>query len=130
MANEKRIVMTDKAPAPVGPYSQAVVADSSGLVFLAGQIALNPATGELVKSGIRDETRRVLANIKAVLEKAGTTLARVVKTTVFIADMNDFGAMNEVYAEFFPESPPARSCVEVSKLPKGVSVEIEVVALA
>ena len=130
MANEKRIVFTDNAPAPVGPYSQAVAAESSGLVFLAGQIAINPATGELVKSGISDETRRVLKNIKAVLEKAGTSLDRVVKTTVFISDINDFGEMNKVYAEFFPENPPARSCVEVSKLPKDVSVEIEAIALA
>jgi len=122
---KREIVSTDKAPAAVGPYSQAVrVGD---LVFTAGQVALDPATGKLVEGGIEEQTRRVLQNLAAVLEAAGSSLDRVVKTTVFLKDMGDFAAMNAVYAEFFPTDPPARSTVEVSALALGALVEIEAI---
>ena len=123
----KRIIATDQAPAAVGPYSQAVrVGD---FVFTAGQIALDPATGQLVADDIEAQTRQVLANLSAVLEAAGTSLSNVVKTTVFLADMAEFKAMNAVYAEFFSEGPPARSTVQVAALPLGARVEIEAVAI-
>jgi len=122
---KREIISTDKAPAAVGPYSQAVrVGD---LVFTAGQVALDPATGKLVEGGIEEQTRRVLQNLAAVLEAAGSSLDRVVKTTVFLKDMGDFAAMNAVYAEFFPTDPPARSTVEVSALALGALVEIEAI---
>ena len=122
---KREIVSTDKAPAAVGPYSQAVrVGD---LVFTAGQVALDPATGKLVEGGIEEQTRQVLQNLAAVLEAAGSSLDRVVKTTVFLKDMGDFAAMNAVYAEFFPTDPPARSTVEVSALALGALVEIEAI---
>ncbi|GAB6062445.1 RidA family protein [Deferrisoma palaeochoriense] len=124
----KRIVSTDQAPKAIGPYSQAVVA--GGFVFCSGQIPLDPETGEMVAGDIREQTRRVLENLRAVLEAAGSGLERVVKTTVFLADMGDFAAMNEVYAGFFPDRPPARAAVAVAALPKGARVEIEAVALA
>lgn len=123
----KQLVQTDKAPAALGPYSQAVVA--AGLVFCAGQIPLDPATGA-VPSGIEAQTRQALANVAAVLESAGASMGAVVKTTVFLKDLNDFTMMNAVYATFFPDSPPARSTVEVSRLPRDVLVEIEVTAVA
>jgi len=123
----KKIVKTDQAPEPVGPYNQAVVAGN--LVFTAGQIAIDPVSGELEENDVRKQTRRVIQNLQAVLEAAGSDLSRVVKTTVFLKDMNDFTAMNEVYAEFFTEDAPARSAVEVARLPKDVLVEIECVAL-
>lgn len=123
----KRLVQTDKAPAALGPYSQAVVA--AGLVFCAGQIPLDPATGT-VPDGIAAQTRQALANVAAVLEAAGADMTSVVKTTVFLKDMNDFAAMNAVYATFFPDSPPARSTVEVARLPRDVLVEVEATALA
>ncbi len=123
----KRTVTTDRAPAAIGPYSQAVVA--GGLVFCSGQIPLDPATGEMVPGGIEEHTRRVLENLGAVLQAAGSGLERVVKTTVFLADMGDFGAMNGVYAEFFGDDPPARAAVEAAALPRGARVEIEAVAL-
>lgn len=125
---ERRIVATDKAPGAIGPYSQAVVA--GGFVFTAGQIALLPGTGELVAGGVAPQAEQVMRNLDAVLRAAGSSFARVVKTTIFLADMGDFAAVNEVYGRYFPESPPARSTVAVKGLPKGVSVEIEVVALA
>lgn len=119
------IVLTADAPAPVGPYSQTVKAGS--LVFAAGQIPLDPATGAM-PDGIAAQTDLVLRNVRAVLEAAGASLATVVKTTVFLQNLDDFGAMNAVYATFFPEAPPARACVEVARLPKGALVEIEAVA--
>jgi 2-iminobutanoate/2-iminopropanoate deaminase len=123
----REIIATDKAPAAIGPYSQAVrVGD---FVFTAGQIPLNPATGQLVAGGIEDQTRQVLTNLSAVLAGAGTSLGNAVKTTVFLTDMGEFKAMNAVYAEFFAGSPPARSTVQVAALPLGARVEIEVVAL-
>lgn len=125
---ERQVVNTDKAPKAIGPYSQAIrVGD---FVFCAGQAGLDPATGQLVQGGIEAETRRVLQNLSAVLEQAGTSLANAVKTTVFLTDMDEFKSMNAVYAEFFPGTPPARSTVQVSRLPAGARVEIEVVALA
>ena len=123
----KQVVLTDKAPAPVGPYSQAIVA--GGLVFVAGQLPIDPATGEMPED-IAGQTRLVLRNVQAVLEAAGVALADVVKTTVFLNDLGQFGAMNAVYATFFTADPPARACVEVSRLPKGALVEIEAIAVA
>ena len=121
------IIATDKAPAAVGPYSQAVrVGD---FVFTAGQIPLDPTTGQLVEGGIEVQARQALTNVSAVLEAAGTSLANVVKTTVFLADMGEFKAMNGVYAEFFPEAPPARSAVQVAALPLGARIEIEAIAI-
>ena len=118
---------TDKAPAAIGPYSQAI--DSgTGLVFLSGQLPIDPATGAFPEGGIKEQTRQSLTNVKAILEEAGLTMGNVVKTTVFMADMNDFASMNTVYAEFFSEPYPARSAVAVKTLPKGALVEIEVVA--
>lgn len=124
----KRIIKTDAAPGAVGPYSQAVVAN--GFVYTAGQIALDPRTGQLVPGDIRIQTRRVMDNVKAVLEAAGSSLDKVVKTTVFLRDMNDFGIMNEIYGSYFREEPPARSAIQVAKLPRDAAVEIETVALA
>jgi 2-iminobutanoate/2-iminopropanoate deaminase len=123
----KQIIATDKAPAPVGPYNQAVCVGN--MVFTAGQIAINPATGQLELGTVEEQTRLVLSNLKAVLEAAGTTLENVVKTTVFLKDMNDFPKMNGIYAEFFAEeTAPARSAVEAARLPKDVLVEIEAIA--
>jgi 2-iminobutanoate/2-iminopropanoate deaminase len=123
----KKIIQTDKAPGAIGPYSQAVRTEN--MVFTAGQIGLDPATMELVSGGIEAETRQVLNNLKHVLEAAGSGLNYVVKTTVFLQDMGEFSKMNAIYGEFFSENPPARSAVEVAALPKGVTVEIEAVAL-
>ncbi len=124
----KKIIHTEKAPEAIGPYSQAVRTES--MVFTAGQIGLDPATMEIVGGGVEAETRQVLNNLKQVLETANSGLEYVVKTTVFLRDMADFPKMNTVYAEFFPENPPARSTVAAASLPKGVAVEIEAVALA
>jgi 2-iminobutanoate/2-iminopropanoate deaminase len=123
----KKIIQTDKAPKAIGPYSQAVCIES--LVYTAGQIGLDPATMEIVDGGIEAETRQVLNNLKHVLEAANSGLNYVIKTTVFLRDMADFPKMNAVYAEFFPENPPARSTVAVASLPKDVAVEIETIAL-
>jgi 2-iminobutanoate/2-iminopropanoate deaminase len=122
----KRKITTDKAPLPIGPYSQAVVFD--GYVFVSGQIPFNPQTGELVTGDIALQTERVLLNISAILEEAGTTLEHVVKTTVFLADMNDFVSMNEAYGRYFKTVHPARSTVQVARLPRDARIEIEVIA--
>lgn len=124
---QRTVVATAQAPGAIGPYSQAVCVQGS-LVFTAGQIPINPATGELVTGDIAAQTRQVLENVKAILEAAGASLASVVKTTVFLKDMNDFAEMNAVYATYFREAPPARSTIEVARLPKDVRVEIETVA--
>lgn len=125
--SEINAVLTQKAPQPIGPYSQAVQA--GGFVFCSGQIALDPVTGQIVASDVEGQTRQVMKNILAVLEAAGTSFDRVVKATIFLKSMNDFPKVNEIYGNFIPGTPPARSTVEVSRLPKDVLVEIEVVAL-
>lgn len=120
-------IQTEKAPAAIGPYSQAI--DSgAGIVFVSGQLPIDPATGAFPEGGVKEQTRQSLTNAKAILEATGLSLANVVKTTVFLADMGDFGAMNEVYAEFFKAPFPARSAVAVKTLPKGALVEIECIA--
>jgi len=124
----RKIVATKDAPAAIGPYSQAVVAN--GFVFVSGQIPIDPATGQLVTGDIQAQTRRVLENVKAVLAAAGSSLDSVVKATVFLADMKDFAAMNEVYAEFLGRSAPARATVQAARLPKDVAVEIDVIAVS
>lgn len=121
-----KVISTKKAPAAIGPYSQAI--EVGNLVYTSGQIPIDPATGVFVEGGIKEQTRQSLLNVKAVLAEAGLTMGDVVKTTVFMADMNDFADMNAVYAEFFAEPFPARSAVAVKTLPKGALVEIEVVA--
>ena len=120
------IVLTDRGPKPIGPYSQAVRAN--GFLFVSGQIPIDPKTSELIVGDIAAQTERVLENVKGIVEAAGSKLQHVVKITVFLKDMNDFAAMNEVYARFFILAPPARSTVQVARLPKDASVEIEVVA--
>jgi 2-iminobutanoate/2-iminopropanoate deaminase len=122
----KKIIDTKSAPAAIGPYSQAVWAGD--LLFTSGQIPLDPATGQIVEGGVEAQARRALENVRTVLEAAGLSMADVVKATVFIKDMNDFPKINEVYSSFFQAPFPARSCVEVARLPKDVLVEIEVVA--
>jgi 2-iminobutanoate/2-iminopropanoate deaminase len=128
LSSGKRVIRTDEAPAAIGPYSQAVIAQ--GWVFAAGQVALDPRTGQLVTGDVRAQTKRVMENLKAVLGAAGSSMDRVVKTTVFLRDLNDFGVMNEIYGEYFQENPPARSTVQVAKLPRDAAVEIEAIALA
>lgn len=123
----KTVVSTDKAPKAIGPYSQAIKVGES--VYTAGQIAIDPATGEIVGGGIEAQTRRVLQNLTEVLKAAGTSMDKVIKTTVFMTNLTEFNKMNAVYAEFFPKDPPARSTVQVAALPKMGVVEIEVVAL-
>jgi 2-iminobutanoate/2-iminopropanoate deaminase len=124
---KREVIATEKAPAAVGPYSQAIrVGD---FVFTAGQLAIDPATGKLVEGKIEEQTRQVLKNIAAVLEAAGSSLDKVVKTTVFLKDIGDFKAMNQVYGEFFVHEPPARSTVEVANLPLGALVEIDAIAI-
>ena len=122
----KKVISTTKAPAAIGPYSQAIQVGT--LIYTSGQIPIDPTTGVFVEGGIKEQTRQSLLNVKAILEEAGLTMNDVVKTTVFMADMNDFAEMNAVYAEFFTEPYPARSAVAVKTLPKGALVEIEVVA--
>jgi 2-iminobutanoate/2-iminopropanoate deaminase len=124
----KERIHTDNAPQAIGPYSQAVKAN--GFVFASGQIPLDPTTMQIVEGGIREQTGRVMRNLAAVLEAAGSSLDRAVKTTVYLADMNEFAAMNEVYGSFFTDVPPARATVEVKRLPRDVRVEIDVIALA
>jgi 2-iminobutanoate/2-iminopropanoate deaminase len=121
-----KVISTKKAPAAIGPYSQAIRVGN--LIYTSGQIPINLATGVFVEGGIKEQTRQSLNNIKAILEEAGISMRNVIKTTIFLADMNDFGDMNAVYAEFFSEPYPARSAVAVKSLPKGALIEIEVVA--
>jgi len=130
VANGKKVVQTDTAPKALGPYSQAIAA--GGMIYCAGQIPLDPATGSVVAGGVAEQTHQVLKNLRAVLKAAGSDLDRAVKTTVFIKNMNDFAAMNEVYGrpEYFGSAAPARSTVEVARLPRDVLVEIEVTAIA
>ena len=124
---ERTVVATDGAPAAIGPYSQGVVA--GGFFFSAGQIPLDPATGELVEGGITEQTERVMRSLDAVLQAAGTSFGRVVKTTCFLADLNDFAGFNAVYGRYLGDDPPGRSTVQVAKLPKGALVEVECIAL-
>src|ERR1700730_16133484 len=123
----KKIVATEKSPKAIGPYSQAVIYD--GVAYLSGQIPLDPATGQLVEGDIAAQTERVLENLKAVLEASGSSLSQVLKTTVFLKNMGDFPKMNEVYGRYFVETPPARSTVEVARLPRDVQVEIDCIAI-
>lgn len=125
---EKQIVSTDRAPAAIGPYSQAVRAN--GFVFLSGQIPLDPSTGKLVEGDIEAQTRQVMKNLEAVLVAAGTSFAKVVRATIYLTDLGDFARVNAVYGERFPEHPPARATVQVSALPRGANVEIDLVAIA
>jgi 2-iminobutanoate/2-iminopropanoate deaminase len=122
----KSIVLTDRGPKPIGPYSQAV--KSNGFVFVSGQIALDPKSGEFAGADVRQQTERALENLKAILEASGVSLGHVVKTTVFLKDMNDFAVMNEVYARYFTAAPPARSTVQAARLPKDALVEIDIIA--
>ena len=123
---KRQVVVTDAMPKAIGPYSQAVWAGD--LLFCAGQIALDPATGNMVAGGVTEQTTRVLENIRGLLQSQGLSFGNVVKSTVFLSDMNNFGAMNEVYAKYFTKEPPARSTVQVARLPKDALVEIELVA--
>ena len=126
---ERTVITTPTAPSAIGPYSQGIVAQGT-LIFTAGQVGSDPATGAFAGPDIKTQTRRALQNLQAILEQGGASLSTVVKTTVFLKDMGEFSAMNEVYAEFFPAPPPARSTVEVARLPKDARVEIEAIALA
>jgi 2-iminobutanoate/2-iminopropanoate deaminase len=125
----RQIVHTDNAPAAIGPYSQGIVAGGT-FVFTAGQLPMDPLSGEVVGKDITEQTHRALQNVQAILEAAGSSLDKAIKVTVFLQNMDDFAAMNEVYAQYFKDSPPARSAIEVAQVPKGALVEIEAVALA
>jgi len=125
----REITKTSNAPSAIGPYSQAVKIAAGKMIFTAGQIPLDPTTGRLIEGDISAQTRRVLENVKAILTASGATLENVVKATVFMADLGEFAAMNEVYGEYFPVNPPARSTVEVKALPRGARVEIETIAV-
>jgi len=125
---EKQVVNTDQAPAAIGPYSQAVKVGE--MVFVSGQIPIDPATGDIVQGDIKAQTWQVLTNLNTVLTAAGSSLEKAVKTTVYITNMDEFSQVNEVYSEFFKDQPPARACVEVSRLPKGVAVEIDAIAVS
>ena len=120
------VILTDRGPKPIGPYSQAIRAN--GFLYVSGQVALDPITGEMASADIKQQTERTLENVKGILEAAGLNLHQVVKTTVFLKDMNDFAAMNEVYGKYFTLAPPARTTVQVARLPKDALVEIEVIA--
>jgi 2-iminobutanoate/2-iminopropanoate deaminase len=122
----KDVVLTNRGPKPIGPYSQAI--KSNGMLFVSGQVALDPQSGEFVGVDVRQQTERVLENLKGILEAAGVSFHHVVKTTVFLKDMNDFAAMNEVYARYFSAAPPARSTVQAARLPKDALVEIDLIA--
>jgi 2-iminobutanoate/2-iminopropanoate deaminase len=127
MPNSREVIATKDAPQAIGPYSQAIKA--AGMVFVSGQIAIDPATGNVVSGGIAEQTERVLRNLQAILQAAGTGLDQVLKTTVYLKNISEFAAMNEVYAKFWKSSPPARATVEVARLPKDVLVEIDVIAV-
>ncbi len=122
----KETISTDKAPKAIGPYSQAVI--HGGIVYLSGQIAIEPANNKVIEGGISAQTERVLENVKAILESCGASLESVLKTTVFLKDMGDFTPMNQTYERYFPKNPPARSTIQAARLPRDVSVEIEVIA--
>ena len=122
----KDVILTDRGPKPIGPYSQAI--RTNGFLYVSGQVALDPKSGELTGADIRQQTERVLENVKGILEAAGSNMNHVVKTTVFLKDMNEFAAMNEVYGKYFTSAPPARSTAQVARLPKDALVEIEVIA--
>ena len=124
---KKRVIQTEKGPKAIGPYSQAI--EAGDLLFLSGQIPIDPKTGELIMGDIRKQTQQVLENIKGILESQGRGMEDVVKVTIFLKDMGNFSQVNEVYATYFPSSPPARSTVEVAKLPRDVDIEIEAIAL-
>ncbi|MCQ5129717.1 RidA family protein [Butyricicoccus faecihominis] len=123
----KNVIYTDMAPEAVGPYSQAI--EAGGMVFTSGQVPIDPKVGKIVATTIEEQTAQVMYNLKVVLAQAGVGLDRVIKTTCFLADMNDFAAFNGVYAQYFPEKAPARSCVQVAALPLGAKVEVEVIAI-
>jgi 2-iminobutanoate/2-iminopropanoate deaminase len=125
----KSIIKTDKAPLPIGPYSQGVVADGGSFIFTAGQVGLNPATGDFVAGGTKEQAQQAMENLKAVLQAAGGSLDNVVKITVFLKELNDFAALNEVFALYFTQQQPARSAVQVARLPKDALVEIEAIAV-
>ena len=122
----REIVLTDRGPKPIGPYSQALKVN--GLLFVSGQVALDPKTNEFLGGDIAKQTERVLKNVKGIVEAAGSKMAHIVKTTVFLKNIGDFGPMNDVYARYFPSAPPARSTIEVARLPKDALVEVEVIA--
>jgi len=124
----KTIVLTKEAPTPIGPYNQGIIAQGAFL-FVAGQIPIDPRSGQVIQGDIKAQTRQVLTNLQAILSEAGLHLGNVVKTTVFLKDMNEFAGMNEVYADFFNNEPPARSTIEVARLPRDVKVEIEAIAV-
>ena len=124
----REVISTPNAPKAIGPYSQAIRAN--GFLFVSGQVCFDPATGNLISGGIQDQTEQVIRNLSAILQAAGSGMDRVVKTTVYLKNMSEFAQMNEVYGKFFPSAPPARSTVEVARLPKDVAVEIDVIALA
>jgi len=128
MSVAREVILTDQAPRPIGPYSQAIKAN--GFVFISGQVAFDPATGNLITGGIEQQTEQVMKNLSAVLQAAGSSWEKVVKTSVFLKNMSEFGQMNEIYGKFCKNAPPARSTVEVARLPKDVAVEIDVIALA
>lgn len=124
---DREIVATSAAPAAIGPYSQAVVSDK--LVFVSGQIALNPATGQMVEGGVVEQTRQVMANLQAVLTAAGSDLDSILRTTIYLADLGDFGTVNEIYGNYFASDPPARSTVQAARLPRDARIEIDVIAV-
>lgn len=124
----KEVISTEKGPRAIGPYSQAIKAN--GFIFISGQVAFDPSTGKPIEGGVAEQTARVLENLKAIVEAAGSSFERAVKVCVFLKDMNDFAAMNDVYARYFPKDPPARATVEVARLPRDFQVEIDLIALA
>lgn len=128
---QKDIIYSKNAPKPIGPYSQAIklTMDSGKILYTSGQVAIDPKTGNFISGGIKEQTRQVIENLKALLNEAGTEINKVIKTTVFLKDMNDFTVMNEIYSEYFGDSKPARSTVEVARLPKDALIEIEVIAV-